>query len=412
MLNRLTIIVLAIACVAGAWADDHFIIRATVPSAAAELTLIPVSADISIADMCAALEIDELPLDTTLAASELPLYRGMFPDGRARSLLAQLDRVGEDQARVHVLLAPEPAGPREIIVYLGDSPDGIPAPEALPEIEVRQRGETFDVIGEGFSVTHDPEKFAGLPSTFGFTDTGKVFDSFVLNDRIYNKGMGGFYPRNDPEPEVELLGAGPVCVEVQVRARYLSGGGVAPDSNPRATYNFRYYAGSPLVEVSAEIEQDSAFEWKELHFIEINFKDDSFTHWAADDPGNLTEFVGSQKSGSGKKWGALVDGASALGLTGNIKTWDHAEGHGNYLHGPWVGWNAAEARFRAWLWLGSGEDALQRLAADATAVGVGAPGMALAPQLARALAELNLLAHGFMIHSDTRGALDQALPGF
>ncbi len=351
MPNRLAIIALAFVCVAAVHADDHFIIRTNVPSAASDLARIPVSADIGIADMCAALEVDELPLDTTLAASETPL------DGEVRGLVAQLDRVGEDQARVHVLLAPEPAGPREITVYLGDPPDGLPEPEALPQVQVSMRGDALDVTGEGFSVTHDPAKMAGLPSAFGFTETGKVFDSFVLNDRVYNKGMGGFSLRYDPEPEVQLLGAGPICIEVQVSARYLSEAGAAPDSNPRATYSFRYYAGSPLVEVGAAIEQDSAFEWKELHFIEINFKDDSFTHWAANDPGNLTEFTGSQKSGSGKKWGALVDDAGVLGLTGNIKTWDHAEGHGNYLHGPWVGWSAAEARFRAWLWLGSGDDA-------------------------------------------------------
>lgn len=382
MLNRLTTIALAVTCVVGAHADDHFIVRATIPSSASDMARVPVTADIRIADMCAAMQVDEIPLDTTLIASE------KLGEGMLRGLVAQLNRVGPNTARVHLLLSPEPAGPREITVYLEGAPDGIPAPEALPEIEVRRRGDAIDVVGEGFSVTHDPAKMAGLPSAFGFTDTGKIFDSFELNDRVYDKALGGFYLRNDPEPVVELLGAGPVCVEVRVTARYLSDGGAAPDSHPRAAYTFRYYPGLPMVEVSADIEQDSAFEWKELHFIEINFKDDSFTHWAADDPNNLVEFIGAKKSGSGSKWGALVDGANVLGLTGNIKMWDDAAGYGNYLHGPWVGWNAAEAHFRAWLWVGSGDDALQRMAADVGAVGTSAPALALAPRLADALAEL------------------------
>ena len=155
MRTQLMLLALFALVAAAASADDHFIIRATVPSAASAAR-VPVSVDFGIADMCEALEVDEVPLDTTLRASE-PL-----PGDAMRGLTAQIDRVGEDTARVHLLLASEPAGPRQITVYLGDPPEGVPEPEPLPRIEVTMRGDAIDVTGEGFTVTHDPAKLAGL----------------------------------------------------------------------------------------------------------------------------------------------------------------------------------------------------------------------------------------------------------
>lgn len=394
MRNRLTTVSLAALVMLGAAADDHFFIRTLVPADSPSSNLVPVSVDFAIADLCTALQVAELPLDTTLRAAEL------LPDNEVRGLLAQINRVGDDRARVYLLLPPHPAGEREIVVYLADPPANVPAPEPLPGLQVRARGSAFDVVGAGFTVTHDPAKLGGLPSAFSFGDTGKTFDSFVLNDRVHKKGVGSFYLRNDPEPQVALLAAGPLCVEVQVRARYWSDR--APETHPRATYNFRYYAGSPLIEVSVAVEQDAAFEWNELHLLEINFKDDTFPRWAVDDPAKVVEFADTQSSNRGSRWGALTDGSSVLGMIGPVIIYDHAAGYGRYLHGPWDTWSSPRTDRRLWLWLGTGAGALQRLDADARAIARPSHTLALSPRLAHQLGRLSELVADYRAASDGR----------
>jgi len=269
------------------------------------------------------------------------------------------------------LLLPASAETRRVRLYLGTSPFPI---AGQPERSVRVQTENGRVVvsNEHYAVIHDPTKMGGLPSRIEFRGTGKVFDTFNLNDRLHDPQMGGFLLRNDTKPSVEVLARGPLRGVVRVRARYVQAEGQQPPSQPEATYTFSYYAGSPLVRVEGEVRQREAFRWQELHFLEINFPDQSFSTWAAGEPLRTGKFMAEKKSYLGNSWGALVEGNSVLGMLSGeaVRVYDGRGEYGTYLHGPWVTWDEKERRFAATLWLGSaseGARAVPQAAQSATA---------------------------------------------
>ena len=90
MRTQLTILILTTLVVAGATADDHFIVRANIPAAASKLARVPVTADIHIADMCVALEVDELVLDKSLFSSGILDHYASYSMDKISDILEKL----------------------------------------------------------------------------------------------------------------------------------------------------------------------------------------------------------------------------------------------------------------------------------------------------------------------------------
>lgn len=270
------------------------------------------------------------------------------------------DPVKNPSGTLSVLLEPS-SNQQKIAVYFTSQAPFKPVKPAQGEgIKVEEKDGKITVSNEYYKVVHNPSANGGMPSEITFRKTGKVFEGFFLNDRVYNAGMGCFWLRNDPEPKVRVLAKGPLQTTVQIVSRYCADGGRQTESQASATYEFNYFAGLPVVRVKANIRQEQAFSWSELHFIEIFFSDESFISWACGDPFQKGLFKALKKGWTASRWGALVDGESVLGLITKedvVRYYDGRGDYGTYLHGPWVTWDSAERQFEGLLWIGSAEDA-------------------------------------------------------
>ena len=192
-----------------------------------------------------------------------------------------------------------------------------------------------------------------------FQPSGKRFTEFGWNDRVYEKTLRGFYLRDWPEPQVELLARGPVRTVVRVRLGYGTDDR-HPETNPAAVYDFSYYPGSPLIGIRARIGQQEAFEWPELHFVEINFPGEDFGRFITSESPEPADLTASQKTFSGK-WAALVDGDNTLGLyCQGARIYDGRGGYGTYLHGPWEGWTTESHELEAVLYASGDKDSSQQ----------------------------------------------------
>lgn len=329
---RILSILAALMAVSVAAADDFVLIRASVPETMG-LSRVPVLASTDAAGLREALGIETLPQGA--------LYAEEMPGGQPVEM--QLDLTPDGHAQFAGLLPPEPAGRRELRVWLRNAP-GTPA-DAPGELGVARLGQAVRINSPGFSVLHDPGTNAGLLSEMEWRQSGKTFRP-NLNDRAYSKQIGGFYLRYDPEPDLEVVAEGPYMAEVRVSARYVAANGAAPPSQPRATYTFRYWAGLPVIGVEARMAQDEPFAWDELHVLELHFKDDSFEQFALGTVGatrdapTVQDFTDSKQGARSPTWGALTDGESVLGLTGGVLVYDGQSDYGRYLHGPWDPWAA------------------------------------------------------------------------
>ncbi len=210
-----------------------------------------------------------------------------------------------------------------------------------------------------FTIVHEAKRMGGLPSRIVFAETGKTFDTFVWNDRVYHRELGGFLLRNDSDPKVQVLSQGEIATVVRVRARYCQPSGKQPPSQPEAVYDWVYFHDLPLVFVTATAKQREAFPWHELHFLELNFPDTSFGEWAGGEPLRQGKFEASQKSFGFPDWGALIDGRNAIAFlrSGQALFHDGRGGYGTYLHAhgdaAWQGWQTTETKFSAWLLVGT-----------------------------------------------------------
>lgn len=343
-MKRLGLLIPLVCIISAAAAQDapSLHIRAQMPSGVTAAT-VPLLATVSTADAARVLgRLANSFANGAVTAAE-------YADGRWRPVAAQASRLGDDRIRLAVLLPSQPAGLRH--VRLLAAPSSFASPGSL-------RAEAHDgvitVTNSTYTITHDPTKNGGLPSKIVFPQTGKVFDTFSLNDRLHSKEIGGFDLRQDTTPQVTVTAAGPLYAEVQVRARYLQGAKATP-GNARATYTYGYFADSPVVRVTADISQEEGFSWNELHVCELHFKDDSFTHRATSEEA-LAPFADDKGSHRGGQWGALVEGKNAIGLLGSAMIYDGKNDYGRYLHGPWVQWSTATARFALELWIGAADD--------------------------------------------------------
>lgn len=196
-----------------------------------------------------------------------------------------------------------------------------------------------------------------FPTRFRFTGSGKVFDRFEFNDRVHDPRTGGFSLRNDRAARPEVVSEGALCTVVRVHARYLNAAGDAPPSRPHATYEWYFFHDLPLVYLTADVRQEQAFAWSELHFVELAFPGADFGEWAGGSPDRSGPFTGSKKSETFWNWGALVDGANAIGLIGDTARFYDGRGeYGTYIHGAWESWSGTERRFETWWWIGSEPD--------------------------------------------------------
>ncbi len=212
------------------------------------------------------------------------------------------------------------------------------------------------------AVTHDAKRMGGLPSSIAFLASGKRFDSLRWNDRLWHRTRDGFLLRNDPTATVERVSAGPLATVVRVRARYL--GGEQPSSAPTAVYDWYWLHDDPRVLVTANVRQREPLAWHELHFLELNYPDESFNDWASGEPLRRGAFAGGDRSFHAERWGALVDGSDAIAVLdgGRLIFHDGRGSYGTYLHAhgtaAWQGWRDTHREFAAWLWVGSSPDAV------------------------------------------------------
>ncbi|MHC4404530.1 MAG: hypothetical protein ACYTG0_33160, partial [Planctomycetota bacterium] len=216
------------------------------------------------------------------------------------------------------------------------------------------------VTTPAFVVRHDPKKMGGLPWSISFPKTGKQFDGFHWNDRVYDRQQGWFGLRNDPEPTVELVAQGPLCTVVRVRARYMKSPDEAPPSKPEAVYDWHYFHDRPLVFVRAAMTQEESYAWPEHHFLELNYPREAFPRWAGGEPLREGEFTVTNKTFGLPQWGALLDGKNAIAMLACGQALFYDAGAGTYLHAhgdaAWAGWRDERPQFSAWLWIGTADD--------------------------------------------------------
>ena len=226
------------------------------------------------------------------------------------------------------------------------------------------------VTTPAFSVKHDAKKQGGLPSRITFPATGKVFEGFRWNDRVYEREKGWFGVSSDPEPHVELVSKGPLATVVRVRARYVNSSGQAPASQPEAVYDWCYFHDRPLAFVRATMSQQEAYAWPEHHFLELDYAQEAFPRWAGGEPLEQGEFTASKKSHRFSQWGAVVDGQSAIGMFGCGQALIYEGGAGTYLHAhgnaAWAGWREERPEYSAWVWMGSGDQPVAAIRAAAS----------------------------------------------
>lgn len=331
-----TVCLLAFAVGAGR-ADDILLDVRNVPAHGVAIASLDLTAAVQ---WCGMKQLDPDRIQVTIVATgrDVPAQLVVDPDFDARErivglLVAQLPRGGDWQLRL--------------------TTDG----------DVARKPTDWSGIIETpfYRIEHKANRMGGLPSRIEFPQSGKVFDSLRWNDRCYDPAAGGCYLRDDPQPRIELLSQGPVGTAVRTAAEYRYSAGNRPASHPHATYTWIYLHRLPLIYVVGEIEQTAAVQWKEVHFLELNFPGKPFAQWAGEDPPAHGMFNDSGSSHQFSKWGLMHDGTNAIGMiqAGPVLLYDGKDGYGKYLHArgnqAWQAWAGLAQRRSAWLWIGSAD---------------------------------------------------------
>ncbi|MCX7598588.1 MAG: DUF6259 domain-containing protein [Armatimonadetes bacterium] len=295
----------------------------------------PVSAEVDFQQLAAALGMKNWtgpvkPEDVRAAMDDRP----------TKGIPCQFDARGPAQGTV-TILAPATKTSQRVRLYFAGGGQATPPSEGQLKV-TRANGAV--VVDNGYvRVTFDPRKQGGLPSRWEFLATGKVFENFNNNDAVFKPEIGRLHLRNDPQARVELVAAGPLRALVRVMARYVREDGTPPASNPRAVYEYSFFAGSPFIVLNARVSQDTPFDWNELHIVEINFPGEDFTHWAH--VGGTQPLKAEKKSHSCQEWGALADGPegpNVIAIMGRPLIYDGRGEYGTYIHGPWFNWVSKE----------------------------------------------------------------------
>jgi len=227
-----------------------------------------------------------------------------------------------------------------------------------------------EVSTSHFSLEFSPSGTGGLPSSITFKKTGKRFDTFTLNDRVYCLDIGGYSLRYDVEAKPLLVSSGPLCTVVRVHGRYCQPGGKCPPSKPEATYDWYVFNEKPLVFVEADVRQTEVYAWHELHLLELNYPDESFKAWASGKPLAEGRFSVTKKSTTFNDWGALIEGRDVIGMFGTGgRIYDGRGEYGTYLHGTWREWESLETRMSAWLYIDSLDEPAKAVEAAAQTYG-------------------------------------------
>ena len=222
-----------------------------------------------------------------------------------------------------------------------------------------------------YAIRHDAGRMAGLPSRIEFSGTGKVFEEFRWQDRAYHPEAGSFRFADDKAAELQRISEGSLCTVVEVSGRYVRSDGTPPPAEPAATYQWFYFRDRPLVYVTVAQRQQQPFTWKEVHFLELNFPGDDFTHFAGGEPISQGKFEANEKGTSFSQWAALLDGRNAIAAmqSGSLLVYDGRGGYGTYLHAhrdvAWSPWDGGERKLSAWLWIGSAEEPVKAVQAAA-----------------------------------------------
>ena len=227
--------------------------------------------------------------------------------------------------------------------------------------------ESFDgtVRTKDREVVHDSKTAGGFPSSVTFSKTGKKLTKFRWLDRVYKKDLGQFLAANSaesqsPENTVERICDGPLAVVVRVETIYTQSG-KRPESAPSAVYDWIYFKDSPLVLVTADIRQETPFEWAEVHFLELHSNGGELPKWIGGMPEAAGALVGKNASREFANWAAFIDGTNAFGFVkaGNALLYD-GKGFGPYLiphrRASWSSWGETTCRRSAWMWIGSSDD--------------------------------------------------------
>ncbi|WCJ60633.1 DUF6259 domain-containing protein [Fontisphaera persica] len=221
-----------------------------------------------------------------------------------------------------------------------------------------------------YSIVHDAAKMGGLPVSLTFTDSGWQVPGLHWNDRLHHQQFGGFAVRYDPHPQIQCLSTGPVCTVVRIRARYTSPNGRCPESKPEVVYDWFYFHHEPLVLVQGRGRQMSPQLWHEVHFLEMAFATNAFTHWAGGNPPREGTFTAADQSHSFSRWAEVRCEPHAVGLlaAGSVMVYD-GRSYGPYVHAhadaAWQSWSSSSWERSAWLYLCNSnnlQESRQRLA--------------------------------------------------
>lgn len=351
----LSILMCLLACCSGALAQTPqgpYGVLALTAEAARTTYAVP----LNLADLASALEM------APAQAADVDVYAD-GPGGALTHLVSQYDPgpAGAESGTLTVAL-PAAAGPVRLRLYpLATRKDAAP----VAGVQLQQDGDRLVVSNRYFRITHDPARQGGLPSRVEFLATGKVFEAFNWNDRLFDRTLGGFWLRNAGAPKVELVSRGPLHTLVRVSASYAKEGGKTTETAARAVYEFAYRADDPRVTISCDMRQENAFAWAEAHFIEINFPGTDFGQFATSSQQTPKALAADRQSYTGT-WAALIDGSNVLGLaTPGARIYDGRGEYGTYLHGPWESWSGTRRRQQAVLVVSAEPDALQTVASAA-----------------------------------------------
>lgn len=316
-------------------------------TAAATGPATPVTVPVDFAAVAQALGMKKLELLLPVTAIR------ELPGGKLEAVAAQFDpdKPGSPRGDLTLLL-PAAAATQRVRVFFTPAFSRM-MPPIIEGLSVKEEGGAITVANQHYRITHNPAKQGGLPSRLEFVGTGKVCDTFAINDRVYDHTLGGFRLGDDPAPKVEVLSRGPLRAAVRVTARYLSND-KAPETAPQATYVFTYYADSPLIRVQASLTQKSVHPWPECHLWEFNIPDESFTRWLAGKPPSGDVLKADQKGYRGNAYGALADGDNTVAVVGSAAMLYDGRGvYGTYVHGPWTNWSSTAESMSVALWIGT-----------------------------------------------------------
>ena len=161
----------------------------------------------------------------------------------------------------------------------------------------------------GVSLRHDAKQQGGFPSEIN-SPMERSSTSCDGTIACIDRALGWVQPDRRSPANVTVVSRGPLCTAVRVTGRYVQANGKAPPSAPQAVYDWLYLANRPLVLVRATIRQQKTFSWPELHFLELDYPQESFPQlgrWRADERGHvhrLAEELWHAAVGRGSRWHA------------------------------------------------------------------------------------------------------------